>query len=170
MRFARDFFRRYVGLGIALLGGTRARDRMVARHEADREIPASAQTAATSREPGEERASRACGCAIETARHEEALRLSQQQLELVIENAKDTALFTLDTAGGIASWNAAATRIFGYDAKEIIAQNISRFYLDEDVASGRPRHDLEAAVSGGRHAHECRVATGGWANAHRRQY
>ena len=51
---------------------------------------------------------------------EEALRESEQRVRLLIENVRDYALFMLDPAGRVASWNVGAERINGYSAKEIL--------------------------------------------------
>ena len=41
---------------------------------------------------------------------QEALRESESRLRLIIESAKDYAIFTLDLNGIIASWNSGAER------------------------------------------------------------
>ncbi len=60
----------------------------------------------------------------------------------------------LDPDGRIASWNAAAERIKGYSAQEIIGEHFSIFYPPEDVAQGKPRWELESAQNEGRHEDE----------------
>jgi PAS domain S-box-containing protein len=55
----------------------------------------------------------------------------------------------LDTEGRVASWNAGAQRIKGYQADEIIGEHFSRFYTSEDVQSGKPKRELEIALEKG---------------------
>jgi PAS domain S-box-containing protein len=135
-----------IGLGIALLGGAIDATR--------RSVRAGAEAAL--HQANEELESRISSCTAELARTHESLRLCEQQLGLMIEGAKDTALLMLDTAGDIESRNSGAKRIQEYESEEIIGQNISRFYLAEDAASGQPKQDLQAALKQGRHEQECR--------------
>ncbi len=81
---------------------------------------------------------------------EEALRMSEQNFRLLIEGMHDYAIYMLDPAGRVATWNAGAERIKGYVASEIIGQPVAAFYPPEDVASGLPDRHLEIALSAGR--------------------
>jgi PAS domain S-box-containing protein len=87
---------------------------------------------------------------------------------LVIEQTKDYALFVLDPAGRISTWNAGAERIKGYAADEIIGRHFSVFYTRESVESGWPAHELKVATAEGRFEDEgWRVRKDGsrfWAN------
>jgi PAS domain S-box-containing protein len=58
----------------------------------------------------------------------------------------DSAIYLLDPAGVVESWNAGAERITGYRAEAIIGKHIACFYTPEDVAADRPRRDLEEAA------------------------
>ncbi len=69
---------------------------------------------------------------------------------LAIEQTKDYALFLLDPAGRISTWNAGAERIKGYAADEIIGRHFSVFYTRESVQSGWPEHELKVATAEGR--------------------
>jgi PAS domain S-box-containing protein len=99
---------------------------------------------------------------------EEALRQSEQRFRLLIQSVKDYAIFMLDPQGHVATWNAGATNIKGYTPEEIIGQHFSRFYLPEEVASGKCELELEVAVAEGRFEEEgWRVRKDGtrfWAN------
>ena len=99
---------------------------------------------------------------------EDALHRSEQTFQLLVESIKDYAIFMLDPDGRVASWNAAAERIKGYRAQEIIGEHFSMFYPPEDVAQGKPRWELETAEREGRHEDEgWRVRKDGtrfWAN------
>jgi CheY-like chemotaxis protein len=47
---------------------------------------------------------------------EAALRKSEEQLRLLIENVIDHAIYMLDADGRVSTWNAGAARIMGYEA------------------------------------------------------
>ena len=101
-------------------------------------------------------------------RAEDALRQSEERFRSIVESVKDYAIFTLDPAGRITSWNPGAQRIKGYSAEEIIGQHFSRFYLQEDIDRGKPEHALKTAEAQGRFEDEgWRVRKDGsrfWAN------
>jgi PAS domain S-box-containing protein len=68
---------------------------------------------------------------------------------LAIEQTRDYALFLLDSAGRVMTWNAGAERIKGYSSDEIIGRHFSTFYTHESIASGWPAHELRAATAEG---------------------
>jgi PAS domain S-box-containing protein len=88
--------------------------------------------------------------------------------QLVVEQARDYAMFMLDPAGRIISWNRGAERIKGYAAHEIIGRHFSTFYLRDAVERGWPDHELKLAAAEGRFEDEgWRVRKDGsrfWAN------
>jgi PAS domain S-box-containing protein len=75
---------------------------------------------------------------------------SQGLLSLLIDGAKDHAIFLLDPQGQVSSWNAGAERIQGYSSREIIDRHFSCFYPEEEVRAGRPEAHLRAAAAHGR--------------------
>jgi PAS domain S-box-containing protein len=79
-----------------------------------------------------------------------------RRFRLFVESVRDYAIFMLDPAGRVATWNAGAERIKGYRAAEIIGQHMSRFYPPEDVALGLPARLLKRVQAEGR------VETEGW--------
>jgi len=81
---------------------------------------------------------------------EEGLRLSEQQFRLLVQGVTDYAIYMLDPNGRVSSWNAGAQRIKGYSPNEIIGQNFSRFYTEEDQRTGEPQKALDAAKKNGR--------------------
>jgi PAS domain S-box-containing protein len=81
---------------------------------------------------------------------EQALRLSEERLRLLVESVHDYAIFILDPQGYIATWNAGAERMKGYKAEEIIGQHFSVFYPEEALARGWPAHELKTARAEGR--------------------
>jgi PAS domain S-box-containing protein len=78
----------------------------------------------------------------ERKQQDEALRISEQQFRLLVKGVTDYALYMLDPQGNVASWNAGAQRIKGYDEAEIVGQHFSRFYTDEERRSGEPEQNL----------------------------
>jgi formate hydrogenlyase transcriptional activator len=55
---------------------------------------------------------------------ETALRRSEERFRLLVDGAKDYAIFMLDPEGRVATWNHGAERINGYRADEILGQHI----------------------------------------------
>ncbi|WP_158748991.1 PAS domain S-box protein [Acidobacterium sp. S8] len=80
----------------------------------------------------------------------EELRRSEERFRLLVEGTADYAIFMLDPAGFVTSWNSGAERIKGYQAQEIIGQHFSCFYCDEDLRKGRPAKALREAATAGR--------------------
>lgn len=78
----------------------------------------------------------------ERKQQDEALRVSEQQFRLLVKGVTDYALYMLDTNGNVASWNAGAQRIKGYEEAEIIGQHFSRFYTESERSSGEPEQNL----------------------------
>ena len=99
---------------------------------------------------------------------EEALRLSEERLRLIVENARDYAIFMLDPMGNVSTWNPGAERLKGYRAEEIIGRHFSAFYAQEDRDRGKPEHVLDVAKSEGQYEEEgWRIRKDGsrfWAN------
>ena len=74
----------------------------------------------------------------------------EQQFRLLVDQVQDYAIFMLDPEGRIRTWNTGAERIKGYKRSEIIGQHFSRFYPEEDVATGKPQRLLRIAAEQGR--------------------
>jgi PAS domain S-box-containing protein len=75
---------------------------------------------------------------------------------LLLQGVTDYAIYMLDPAGRIVSWNTGGERIKGYTDAEVIGQHFSRFYPVEDVERGVPAESLAIA------AREGRYETEGW--------
>jgi PAS domain S-box-containing protein len=86
----------------------------------------------------------------ESRRAEQALRQSEERLRLLVESARDYAIFSLDATGHVRSWNAGAEKIKGYKAEEIIGRHFSCFYPPEDIERGKPERELEIVRTEGR--------------------
>jgi PAS domain S-box-containing protein len=79
-----------------------------------------------------------------------ALYQSEERFRMLVDAVQDYAIFTLDTAGYITSWNTGAERIKGYAVSEILGKHFSVFYPEEDIRAGKPQHGLEVAAREGR--------------------
>ena len=81
---------------------------------------------------------------------EAALRESEARHRLVIENATDVAIVTLDLEGKILGWNAGAFNIMGWRAEHIIGEAADVIFTPEDRAAGAPEAELGKALKDGR--------------------
>jgi PAS domain S-box-containing protein len=79
---------------------------------------------------------------------------SEEQFRLLVDGVKDYAIFMLDQAGYVVSWNTGAERIKGYRADEIIGRHFSCFYPREDIESGKPASGLVSAATNGQFEEE----------------
>jgi two-component system, chemotaxis family, CheB/CheR fusion protein len=76
---------------------------------------------------------------------EEELRGSEERLRMLIESAKDYAIFMLDTERRVNSWNTGAQSMFGYEEKEILGQSGDIIFIPEDRAKNDPQKELQKA-------------------------
>ncbi len=73
---------------------------------------------------------------------------------LFLDGVKDYAIFMLDPGGRVLSWNNGAERLFEYRAEEAIGQHFSRFFVPDDIRTGRPEEELREAEARGQVAAE----------------
>lgn len=73
---------------------------------------------------------------------------------MLVEGITDYAIYLLDAAGLVTSWNRGAERFKGYSEAEIIGHHFSRFYTDEDKAIDLPGTALRTAREEGRFERE----------------
>ncbi|WP_416463555.1 PAS domain S-box protein [Sphingomonas sp. VDB2] len=99
---------------------------------------------------------------------QDALRASEERFRLLVQSVTDYAIYMLDPVGTVTSWNMGAERFKGYKAEEILGQNFSRFYSEEDRLAGLPSRALHTAQTVGRfEAEGWRIRKDGtrfWAN------
>jgi PAS domain S-box-containing protein len=67
---------------------------------------------------------------------------------------KDYAIFTVDAAGLVNSWNAGAERLLGYAEPEILGRPLSLVFVPADIETGATRRDLQTAARQGRVVNE----------------
>jgi PAS domain S-box-containing protein len=71
-----------------------------------------------------------------------------------VESVTDYAIYMLDPAGNVVNWNPGAQRIKGYVREDVLGQQISRFYTEEDRALGVPMRALQTAATAGKYETE----------------
>ena len=84
------------------------------------------------------------------AERTDELRKSERQFLQLVLGINDCAIYMLDTAGYITTWNPGAQRIKGFTADEIVGKHFSVFHTEEDRARGLPKQALERAAREGK--------------------
>jgi len=85
---------------------------------------------------------------------EEALRESEERMRLVVENAREYAIFSMNLDRVITSWNAGAQRILGYSQEEVVGQPGDIIFTEADRSVHAPQHEAAQAVAEGRASDE----------------
>src|ERR1700684_794009 len=78
----------------------------------------------------------------------------EDRYRILVEGITDYAIYMLDSAGLVTSWNRGAERLKGYNEGEIIGEHFSRFYTEEDKAINVPQTALRTAREQGRFEQE----------------
>ena len=86
--------------------------------------------------------------------HQRDLFESERCFRLLVENVTDYALYMLDPAGIVTSWNIGGQRIKGYAPEEIVGRHFSCFYTETDRDNGKPQRALRIAQKTGRYEEE----------------
>jgi PAS domain S-box-containing protein len=100
---------------------------------------------------------RALRLAKETRRHrdyDEQLRRNEEFFRMLVDGIRDYALYMLDAAGRIATWNSGAERITGYTAEDAIGQPMDILFPPEEAGSGKAERIVEIATRTGRYEEE----------------
>jgi PAS domain S-box-containing protein len=74
-----------------------------------------------------------------------ALRDSEERFRLIVEGARDYAIFTTDDTGLVTSWPPGAAAVFGWSETEILGRPVDLTFVPEDVANGDPAKELALA-------------------------
>jgi two-component system CheB/CheR fusion protein len=85
---------------------------------------------------------------------EEAMRQSEERLRLLIESAREYAIYTIDTERRVISWSNGAHLIFGYSEAEMIGKSGDIVFVPEDRKQGVPEWEVETAKKEGRAVNE----------------
>jgi PAS domain S-box-containing protein len=68
----------------------------------------------------------------------------------IIDSLQDYSIFTLDKDYNINSWSSGSTKIFGYEAEEVIGESFNIIFTEEDLISEIPKREIEIALKDGR--------------------
>jgi PAS domain S-box-containing protein len=86
----------------------------------------------------------------ELTQSNESLHSSEDRYRLLVEGVNDYAIFMLDPAGMVQTWNSGAERLKGFNSGEILGKSFSSFFTPEDVAVGVPAQELAHAAAAGK--------------------
>src|SRR5688500_99225 len=76
---------------------------------------------------------------------------TDELFRLLVTSVTDYAIYLLDPAGHVVSWNVGAERIKGYSAADIVGRHFSVFYPQAQREAGEPAAALARAAREGRH-------------------
>jgi PAS domain S-box-containing protein len=82
--------------------------------------------------------------------HEEALRGSEERFRVLVDSVRDHAIFLLDRAGHVQSWNPAAESIHGHSAEDAIGLHYGEFFTPADREARKAEAALDATRIHGR--------------------
>ncbi|HEY0625779.1 MAG TPA: PAS domain S-box protein [Allosphingosinicella sp.] len=88
---------------------------------------------------------------------EEEARISRQASEsfdLLLQGAREYAIFMVDEAGKVSLWNSGAQRMYGWEEKQILGKPSTTFYPAEEAAAGKAHQDLFLALQQGSYSTE----------------
>jgi PAS domain S-box-containing protein len=74
----------------------------------------------------------------------------EERFRLLVDNLKEHAVFMIDLAGTITSWNVGVERVLGYEAEDFVGRPFSSIFTPEDLAHDVPAQELERARTTGR--------------------
>lgn len=83
--------------------------------------------------------------AVERARAEAALRERDERLRVIVESARDYAIFTTDVANRIDTWLPGAEHVFGWTEQEALGRHADILFTPEDRAQGVPEQEVTEA-------------------------
>jgi PAS domain S-box-containing protein len=78
-----------------------------------------------------------------------ALRDSEERYRLLVDGARDHAIFLLSPSNDIVYWSAGAERVFGWSAEEAIGQSGELVFTPEDRAIEQEEKEIETALQDG---------------------
>ena len=81
---------------------------------------------------------------------EAAQRESEERFRLLVEGAKDYAMFLLDLENRITFWSNGAERVFGWTEAEAVGKTGALIFVPEDIKKGAVEKEIEGAMNEGR--------------------
>jgi len=85
----------------------------------------------------------------ERRRHEEELREREESLRLLVEGVRDHAMFLLDPAGCIRTWNEGARVVLGFAADDVLGRDASVLLSLEEKLAGKWAAEFASARCAG---------------------
>ncbi|MBB4483234.1 PAS domain S-box-containing protein [Rhizobium etli] len=85
------------------------------------------------------------GPVIDRLHKMQALQSTTERFALVVENARDYAIFVADPQDRIVDWHKGAEKVFGWTAEEAAGMSCSELFTAEDRAQGEDRKEIETA-------------------------
>jgi two-component system, chemotaxis family, CheB/CheR fusion protein len=80
---------------------------------------------------------------------EQALRSADRRYRLVVQSARDFAIFTMDPEGRIDTWNTGAEAVLGWKEADIVGRPGAVTFTPEDRIAGAPEQEMHGAASTG---------------------
>lgn len=87
-------------------------------------------------------------------RRQATLRQSDERYRLIVESARDYAIFSFDAQRRVTTWNAGAEAVTGFTAADILGQPMDCLFTPEDRERGVPARELAEARGTGRFDNE----------------
>ena len=85
----------------------------------------------------------------EDKKRAEALGVTQERFHLLVEGARDYAMFLLDPANVITYWSKGAERVFGWSSEEAVGQSGELIFTPEDRAREEEEKEIDIALRDG---------------------
>lgn len=82
----------------------------------------------------------------EDKKRAEALRGTEERFRLLIEGARDYAMFMMDESNVITFWSNGAERVFGWNEEEALGQDARLIFTPEDQARGEVEKEVNTAL------------------------
>ena len=79
-----------------------------------------------------------------------ALDNSERRFDILVDSIEDYAIYMLDPAGQIVTWNRGAVLIKGFARNEVIGRHFKMLFIPEEIAAGVPDKELLEASQQGR--------------------
>lgn len=78
------------------------------------------------------------------------LCIGEERYRLILENALEYAIFTVDLEGRVTTWNSGARRVLGFEEQEILGRRLDVIFTAEDRANGALDEEMRRALAHGR--------------------